>query len=299
MRLSFSHRAEQAEEGQRIATVLKHRFGFSTALLRQLKLLPDGILLDGERAFANQPVRAGQRITCLLPPEEASSNILPVEGPLTIVYEDEALLILEKPCGVAVHPSQGHFTDSLANFVAFEMQRRGEPFVFRAVNRLDRNTSGLMAVAKSGYIQTRLIEQLKTGQLHREYLAICQGRPLPPSGCISKPILDLPKTLKRVVDEHGAPAVTHYETLETRAGFSLLRLWLETGRTHQIRVHMASVGCPVAGDFLYGNELAALSGHALHSASLSLLHPLSGETLCFQSAMRPEMEAFWRSLPNA
>ncbi len=234
---------------------------------------------------ANEDIRR-----CRLPPEQSSPHIQPTPGPVDIRYEDEDLLILEKPAGAPVHPSQGHFTDSLANFLAYEMERRGQPFVFRAANRLDRNTSGLLVVAKSGHVHSLLAAQLHSGQFHREYLALTCGAPQPAQGTIDAPILDIPGQLKRVVAPEGAPARTHYQVLSRRGSYCLLRLWLETGRTHQIRVHLAYVGCPLAGDFLYGTELpGVLSGHALHSARICLRQPITGRLIEIESPLRPEM----------
>lgn len=257
-----------------------------------------GISLDGAPVYVSQRAQAGQVLRCRLPQDQPSPHIQPIPGPLTIRYEDEDLLILEKPAGVPVHPSQGHFTDSLANYLAFEMEKRGQPFVFRAVNRLDRNTSGLLAVAKSGHIHSLLTGQLHSGDFHREYLALTQGEPPVLQGAIDAPILDIPGQLKRVVSPAGAPARTHYRLLDRRGPYCLLRLWLETGRTHQIRVHLAHIGCPLAGDFLYGTELPGLlSGHALHSALIRLRQPISGRLIQIESPMRPEMARLFDETP--
>lgn len=257
-----------------------------------------GILLDGAPVYVSQRAQAGQVLLCRLPPEQASPHIQPVAGPLDIRYEDEDLLILEKPAGVPVHPSQGHFTDSLANYLAFEMEKRGQPFVFRAVNRLDRNTSGLLAVAKSGHVHSLLAAQLHSGTFCREYLALSCGAPQPAHGVIDAPILDIPGQLKRVVSPEGAPARTHYQALDQRGPYCLLRLWLETGRTHQIRVHLAHIGCPLAGDFLYGTELPGLlSGHALHSALIRLRQPITKRLITIESPMRPEMARLFDETP--
>lgn len=275
--------------GQTVLSLLRGPLGFSSAQIRRMKIF-GGILLDGAPVYVAQRVQAGQALLCRLPPEQSSPHIQPTPGPVDIRYEDEDLLILEKPAGAPVHPSQGHFTDSLANFLAYEMERRGQPFVFRAANRLDRNTSGLLVVAKSGHVHSLLAAQLHSGQFHREYLALTCGAPQPAQGTIDAPILDIPGQLKRVVAPEGAPARTHYQVLSRRGSYCLLRLWLETGRTHQIRVHLAYVGCPLAGDFLYGTELpGVLSGHALHSARICLRQPITGRLIEIESPLRPEM----------
>lgn len=287
---TISHTVTPQEEGLPLLSILKGTLGFSSGAVRRMKL-SGSIRLNGQPAYTTARVCAGDAISCALPAEEQSSpHIKPMPGPLCIRYEDEDLLILDKPAGTPVHPSQGHFVDSLANFLAYEMQQRGTPFVFRAVNRLDRNTSGLMAVAKNSHAHSRLGQAMHTGAMHREYRAIACGAIRPAQGVIDAPILDVPGQLTRLVSPEGSRAVTHYETLEEHGPYSFIRLWLETGRTHQIRVHLAHIGHPLAGDFLYGTELpGVLAGHALHSSLLRLRQPVTGQVITVESAIRPEM----------
>ena len=222
-----------------------------------------------------------------------SEQIPPVPGPLTIRYEDEDLVVVEKEGGVPVHPSQGHHGDTLANFLLAHYRDQGLVAAFHPVNRLDRGTSGLMAVAKHAHAHERLQHQLRTGELARTYLAVCQGVPVPRRGCVDQPIGRLPgSVLKRQVCPQGAQARTHYAVERTGAGRSLVALRLETGRTHQIRVHMAFLGCPLAGDFLYGTELEALPQRfALHSASLRLRQPVTGEEIALSSPLPAALSA--------
>ena len=286
---TLSHTVTKEEDGLTILSLLRGTLGFSSSQVRRMKE-EGGILLEGRPAYTNQRVAPGQILSCRME-ERSSQKLLPVPGPLCIRYEDSDLLVLDKPSGVPVHPSQGHFTDSLANFLAYEMEHnRGIPFVFRGVNRLDRNTSGLLAVAKHPHAQHLLSQQLHTGEFHREYLALVCGAVRPASGTVDAPILDLPGVLRRVISPEGAPAVTHYETLAEGGPYALLRLWLETGRTHQIRLHMAHIGHPLAGDFLYGTELSpAFPGHALHSSRIRLRQPITGQTIQVESPLPPSL----------
>lgn len=270
--------------GRPVGTLLRRELGLSAAAVRRAKDQPDGILLDGRPVFTNVPVRAGQVLSVAVGDVTGSDQIAPVPGPLTIRYEDEDLLVLDKPGDLAVHPSPGHHGDTLANFLLAHYQAQQLTAAFHPVNRLDRGTSGLMAVAKHAHAHELLQRQLQTGRLQRTYLAVCEGVPVPRRGGIDAPIGRAPDSvLKREVRPDGAAARTHYEVLRTGAGRSLVRLVLDTGRTHQIRVHLAHLGCPLAGDFLYGRELVQLPQRfALHSASIRLFQPVTGEriTLC-------------------
>ncbi len=279
------------EAGLRLQTILRQRLGFSAAQVKRLKQC-GGILCNGQPAFATRLAQAGDCICCRLPQEAPSPHIQPVPGPVCIRYEDADLLVLDKAAGVPVHPSQGHFTDSLANHLAYVMEQRGTPFVFRAVNRLDRNTSGLLVVAKHAHAHSLLGQMLHSGAFHREYLALVCGAVRPRQGVVDAPILDVPGQLARRVDPGGARAVTHYETLVEGGPYALLRLWLETGRTHQIRVHMASIGHPLAGDFLYGTECRQiLQVHALHASRICLRQPITGQAIQVESPLPQPLAA--------
>lgn len=282
-----------AHAGKDINTLLRRELHLSAADVRRAKALPQGILLDGTPVFTTARVQLGQTLSVVVGDQEGSDTIQPVPGPLDIRYEDEDLLIVDKAGGVPVHPSQGHHGDTLANFILHHYQTQGLTAGFHPVNRLDRGTSGLMAVAKHAYAHQRLQTQLQTGELRRRYLAICQGTPPQEEGWVDQPIRRLPgSVLMRQVHPQGAPARTHYRLLRRGGGRSFIELALETGRTHQIRVHMAFLGCPLAGDFLYGAELPELPERfALHSASLRLLQPVNGEEITLTSPLPPALEA--------
>ena len=282
-----------SDEGMKVEHVLRSRLSLSAKAIRRAKFLDDGIMLDGVRAFTTHLVKAGQILTFNLENEDdKSDNIIPVEGPLNIVYEDEDLLVINKGRNTPVHPSLGHFDDTLANFLTYYYQQKGVSFVFRAVNRLDGNTSGLMIVAKTSHTHKVLGEQLHTNQFERTYEAIVCGVPSPLKGTVDAPIRRKEEMeLIRIVSPDGQRAVTHYETVATYGKYSLVKLKLETGRTHLIRVHMAHIGCPVAGDFLYGEEEAGLiDGHALHSKTLSFVHPITRQQMYFEAEIPDDMK---------
>ncbi len=265
--------------------------GLSHALLVQLKRDPGGLLLDGEPAYTCARLRPGAVLQINLREGLSSGTVTPVRQPLAIVYEDEDLFVINKPAGMPVHPSHGNREMTLANALAARYLERGEPFCFRPIGRLDKNTSGLVLLAKNGLSGCLLSGMAGRRQIRREYLAVCKGR-LPDNGTVDAPIGRVPgSSLLREVRPNGRPAVTHFERMDDAAGLSLARVWLETGRTHQIRVHMAHIGHPLPGDFLYCPDFTKISRHALHAARLCFPHPLTGETLQFEAPLPRDMAA--------
>ncbi len=279
--------------GQEVNTLLRRTLGLSGTVLRRVKWLEDGITLDGVRVNVRVRVEEGQTLSVRLTDPVPTSGVVPAEGPLDIAYEDPDLIVLNKAPGVLVHPGHGHFDDTLGNFLMWHYQETGDESDFHPVHRLDKGTSGLLVIAKHAHAQEKLKKQLHTGGFRRVYLAVCDGAPPACSGTIDAPIgLADGSLAAREVRPDGRPARTHYKVLQTFSSRSLVELELETGRTHQIRVHMAHIGCPLTGDFLYGTENRALIARpALHSARLELTHPVTGERLAFSAPLPADLAA--------
>ncbi len=272
------------DDGLEVLTLLRREFHVSTNLLRQLKVTENGITLDGVRVTVRHRVQPRQELSILREPESGrEGRVEPAEGPLDVVYEDGDLMILNKPAGLAVHPSPGHYDgQTLANRVVYYLIHTGQNPTFRAINRLDRGTSGLMTCAKNKLAAHRLEELLSNDGIRRTYHAVCEGTGLPPEGTIDLPIGKAEgKGIMRCVREDGQRAVTHYKVLKEQNGRTLLEIQLETGRTHQIRVHFSHLGHPLCGDFMYGQEIDGMKGCALHSCAITLTQPTTGEKLAF------------------
>lgn len=277
--------------GVKVDTLLKKRLGLSGTVVRRVKWLEDGILVDGVRVHTDFRPAAGQVLSVRLDDPERRSGVVPAPGPLDIVYEDADLIVLNKAPGVSVHPGPGHFDDTLGNFLLYHYDEEGETADFHPVHRLDRGTSGLLVAAKHPHAQEALKNQLHTENFRRVYLAVCEGVPEPYSGVIDAPLGPKPGSLmEQMVRPDGKPARTQYGVLRRWGARALLSIELETGRTHQIRVHMAHIGHPLVGDFLYGTEDRDLiSRPALHSGYLSFLHPITGEKLQFSAPLPQDM----------
>lgn len=286
--------------GIKVDTLLKRHLHLSGTVVRRIKWLPDGILVDGARVNTRFCPQEGQVLSVRLDDRSRRSGIVPAPGPLDILYEDGDMVVLNKAPGVSVHPGPGHFDDTLGNFLLDHYDREGETADFHPVHRLDRGTSGLLAAAKHPHAQEVLKNQLHTNAFRRTYLAVCEGIPQMPEGTIEAPLGPKPGSLmEQMVRPDGKFARTRYKVLGTYGGRALVELELDTGRTHQIRVHMAHLGHPLTGDFLYGREDRELIGRpALHSHRLELNHPVTGERLTFTAPVPQDMEALMRSGKN-
>ena len=277
--------------GTKVDTLLKRHLQLSGTVVRRVKWLEDGILVDGVRVNTRFCPAAGQVLSVRLSDPVRNSGIVPAPGPLDIVCEDADLIVLNKAAGVSVHPGPGHFDDTLGNFLVHYYETSGQEADFHPVHRLDRGTSGLLVSAKHPHAQELLKRQLHTEDFRRVYLAVCEGLPDPPAGVIDAPLGPKPGSLmEQMVRPDGKPARTKYGVLRRWGDRALVSLELETGRTHQIRVHMAHTGHPLTGDFLYGAEDRELIGRpALHSGYLSFRQPITGERLQFTVPLPEDM----------
>lgn len=286
--------------GIKVDTLLKRHLHLSGTVVRRIKWLSDGILVDGVRVNTRFCPREGQVLSVRLDDPERRSGIVPAPGPLDILYEDGDMVVLNKAPGVSVHPGPGHFDDTLGNFLLDHYDQEGETADFHPVHRLDRGTSGLLAAAKHPHAQEVLKNQLHTNAFRRTYLAVCEGMPQMREGTIEAPLGPKPGSLmEQMVRPDGKFARTRYKVLGSHEGRALVELELDSGRTHQIRVHMAYLGHPLTGDFLYGQEDRALIGRpALHSHRLELCHPVTGERMTFTAPLPQDMEMLLRSGKN-
>lgn len=271
------HTVLPAEEGLTVRDLLTTQFRISSSLRKALAQRESAVLLNGKAVFLSTRTKADDVLSIdVTDPPQADPAIVPVEFPLTVLWEDEHLLAVDKPAGITVHGAA--LTDEVVTVAGAAAHYLGSTAI-HVVNRLDRGTTGVMLIAKNSYLHARCMELLHTEDFCREYRAVCEGVPSPAEGTIDAPIgRDTTSLLRRCIDSNGQQAVTEYEVLSVGKGRSLLRLLPHTGRTHQLRVHMASVGHPLVGDWLYGTEDKALIARpALHSHSLCFTHPLTGE----------------------
>ena len=263
------------ENNKTINQILQENFEFSNRLFSKL-LRNKRVKVDDKITDTRKIAKIGEKITIDLDYEEENSNIISKKIKLDIVYEDEGLLVINKPAGIAVHPSILHYEDSLASGVKYYFEQNGIYKKIRPVNRLDLNTSGLIVFAKNEYIQENLIRQMERNTFTKEYLAIVQGTLENEKGVIELPIARKEKSIiERCVSENGQKAITEYEVVKKLNGYSLIKCRLLTGRTHQIRVHMAYIGHPLLGDTLYGEKSDLINRQALHSFKISFIHPIT------------------------
>lgn len=261
-------------EGWTVERVLRQGLSVSRSLLRSAKRRGD-ITLNGESVKSNVQVKPGDILELAM--EKQESSVIPQRMDLNIIYEDQDLLAVNKPPDMLVHPLTTQPTGTLANGVLYHWLQHGIVNLFRPVHRLDRDTSGLVLIARNAYAHQQLQLQMKKGLLTRRYVAVVSGQLQKNKGIIRAPIgLEEGSIIRRTINPSGKPAVSHYRVLRQMTGGSLISVELETGRTHQVRVHMAYLGHPLFGDSLYGGECTKIKRQALHCAYLALKHPVSG-----------------------
>jgi 23S rRNA pseudouridine1911/1915/1917 synthase len=271
---------EAAEAGERLDRLAARRLGLSRSLVQRL-ISDNLLLLDGRVASPSYKVSARQRVEAKVPEE----GLLPEEIPIPVVFEDEFLLVVDKPAGLVVHPGAGNPSGTLVNALLSKGISGGDdPQRPGVVHRLDRDTSGLMVLARGEPAYSRLVEMMSARRVGRVYRALVVGEGLPETGTIDSPVARDPDNPTLMAAGVGRPAITHFEVLAEAAGHAMLRVRLETGRTHQIRVHLSAIGYPVYADPLYGEHVPGRRLW-LHAERLSFQHPVDGEAMEFRSEM--------------
>ena len=290
MNRNIDYIIDEDNAGLRVEQFLRRK-RYSGQNLSEIKRMPKSILVNGVHYYMRQELSTGDHLQVRICETQNSEKIPPTKLPLDIVYEDEDLLVLNKPAGMPIHPSLNNYTNSIANALAYYFQSQGKPFIFRCCNRLDRDTSGLTIVSKHLVSGSILSDMTKYREVHREYLAIARGSVTPSEGTIQAPLGRKEGTIiERTVDwEHGEDAVTHYKVVKEANGHSLVSLRLETGRTHQIRIHMKYLGYPLIGDYLYNPDMEYMTRQALHSHHMEFTHPITGEHMSFTAPLPKDM----------
>lgn len=290
--LDYSISAEEA--GMTIKDFLR-KMGYSRQNVVELKKMTESILVNGKWEYVNCRLRDGDLLRIHIREMESSEKIIPINLPFPILYEDEDILVINKPADMPTHPSLNNYDNTLANAAAYYFEKKGQAFCFRCINRLDRDTTGLTILAKHMVSCSILQEDMLQRRIRREYLAVVDGVLADDSGTIDAPIGRKDgSTIERMIDyEHGEHAVTHYRVVERKKNVTLAALRLETGRTHQIRVHMASIGHPLVGDFLYHPGDKRMERQALHAWHLSFVHPITKEELTWEAPVPLDMQMFW------
>ncbi len=297
MKRTLTYTITEKENNMPIGHFLRS-LGYSSQVIIALKKIPHSILLNNKWEYVNRKMNTGDTLTIHIDENASSPHITPVPLPLDIIYEDDDILVVNKPADMPIHPSMNNHDNTLANAVAYYFHSQQIPYVFRCVNRLDRDTTGLTVLAKHMLSAGILSEQVRNRTLHREYQAIVSGTSLPDSGIIDAPIARVEgSTIEREVNfVSGETAITHYKVIkrDSLRNLSLLSLFLETGRTHQIRVHMKHLGFPLIGDFIYNPDNTYINRQALHSYRLTFAHPITGRSMEFVAPLPDDMDKLIR-----
>lgn len=277
---------------ENVKQILKEEFNMSDRLVLKLKS-NQKIYKNNEITYVNSKIILNDVIEVFLDIEEDRSNIVSIKMNLNILYEDEWLLILNKNANLPIHPSRMHYEDSLSNGISYYFDKIGLKKKIRPVNRLDKDTSGIVIFAKNEYIQECLIKQMKQNIFNKEYIAIVEGILENKSGTIHLPIARKPNSIierEVTLNDNGDDAITHYEVMKEKNNMSIVRILLETGRTHQIRVHFSYIGHPIIGDTLYGFSSSFINRQALHAYKISFIHPIKKEKMIFLSPIPEDMQ---------
>lgn len=266
----------------------------SAKTVTALKKKPDGITVNGEHVTVRHILHEGEVLRLNISDGQSSQNIVPSDLPVEILFENDSAIAANKPPFMPTHPSHGHYDDTLANALCHRMNKGGEPFVFRPVNRLDRNTSGVVLVAKDRVCAASLSESLQKGAIRKKYLAILEGVPAEKNGKIETYIRRREESIIYREVCRKSPdadyALTEYDVLEVANGHALVCAYPITGRTHQLRLHFAHLGCPILGDDLYGHESPVIGRQALHAFTLTFPCPPTGEEICVRAPLTDDFK---------
>lgn len=257
-------------DGMDTKTFLRRHCGVSARTLSKLKRTNLGITRNGELLKTTHILHTGDKVVLSMPDDE--NDIKPIQGELDILFEDEYIIVVNKPPFMPVHPTKIHQEDTLANIISYYMEEKGEKYTFRAINRLDRDTSGCVLMAKDRVTANLLVDTVK-----KEYVAVCEGV-IDENGTVDRPIKVMEgRSIQRVVSDDGQRAVTHYFPIFAKNNHTITKFILETGRTHQIRCHMSSIGHPLSGDDMYGGSLEFINRQSLHCYKITFIHPIKKE----------------------
>lgn len=274
-----------------VKEVLKSHFQISDRLLIKLKK-EKRIFLNDKPVYVTEKISQGDLLKIDMNFIETSDNIVPTEMYLDIVFEDDYLLIINKPASIPVHPSCNHYENSLSNGVKFYFNKINLQRKIRPVNRLDKDTSGLVIFAKHEYIQEALVKQMKSGIFKKEYIALLVGNLDKTSGTINAPIVrKIGSIMEREVSENGETAISHYKLIKNFENYCEVQYTLETGRTHQLRVHSKYIGHPILGDTLYGEKSNLISRQALHAYKITFLHPIMKQIMTFEAKLPKDINS--------
>ena len=296
---------DEALAGQCVRRVLQVELKLSTKMIKSLKYAPLGIAVDGKAVTVRHILKIGECLSLAIEDSQSSPALTPVDLPLEILYEDDDIVVPAKPADMPTHPSHDHYTDTVANALAFRYDKEGIPFVFRPINRLDRNTSGLLLISRNKRAAGKLTQAMQRGEIKKVYLAVAIGEMPECEGVIDAPLHRTNESIiVREVCSPTAPdadaACTEYRVLATENGYSLVLVRPLTGRTHQIRVHFAHAGHPLVGDDLYGTPSPLIGRHALHAYQLSFPHPMREEKLSLTAPLCADMrELIEKCFPEA
>lgn len=294
----FKYKIPESFVGHKISEFLKS-VHFSEKILAMLRQDDTSLKFNDCTVYMNKLISSSGLLLVYIKPDEKSDKVLPVKTPIDILYEDEDLMVINKPANMPVHPSRQNLEYTLGNAVAYHYEENGENHLFRCINRLDKDTSGLTIIAKNRVIAAMFYDQIQRREIYREYTAIVEGE-LSGTGTIDKPIgkTNNQGSIMRCIDYNGQSAITHYKSTPLSDSLSLVKLHLDTGRTHQIRVHMKEIGHPLIGDRLYNPANNQMKRQALHAGILKFKHPYTGEELCFSQELPQDMQDFLCGLHN-